>query len=473
MKSVGKGSIYQSKKLYKRKFKARGHRTVSFWDKFVVLSFAFLLVGNDPALAMAMMSPSDSSTPEFWYHANDSKIAQPAKSPEEAWNEMRAKVLADDAHRISPDFEITEPMQKRTEFWFDIYTRYGSDDHVIHNALYPWIVYKVVNTSQIVASAKGPTWMRRDRGEKFAKNEANLIRRRLLKMSKHPNAKLSDDDKALAAQLKEIPGSRRKVFRQAANNLRTQLGQRDFFRDGLANSSRYLPYMEEKFQEMGLPVELTRIPFVESSFNEKAFSKAGASGVWQIMPRTGRAYMIVSDRIDERNSPLKATLGAALLLKSYYHSVKTWPLAITSYNHGIGNIHVAIRKAHSTDLATIIKKYHSGDFKFASANYYSCFLAALHAEKYNELVFNDLAREPFQEREVVYLKTKTSIKRIQALTGLTRDELLSYNLDLRNVMQKKSNMLPRGYELHIPKGSNAQASLLGNTKTAKMRQTNI
>ena len=78
---------------------------------------------------------------------------------------------------------------------------------------------------------------------------------------------------------------------------------------GIGYSSQYLPVMENIFKERELPVELTRLPFVESSFNVEAFSKAGASGIWQFMPATGSQLMKVGDRVDERHlAPLSRHL---------------------------------------------------------------------------------------------------------------------------------------------------------------------
>ena len=57
--------------------------------------------------------------------------------------------------------------------------------------------------------------------------------------------------------------------------LRVQVGQKDFFQAGLEVSPRYLVGMEEIFRRYNLPTELTRIPFVESSFNQQATSKVG------------------------------------------------------------------------------------------------------------------------------------------------------------------------------------------------------
>jgi len=368
------------------------------------------------------------------------------------WHDLRAKILRDFTNRMSNDFKVPEGLQERTEFWFDIYARYGEAHHIIHHVRYPWIIYKVVDTTDMLQNGKGPLWLRRDRGNKLAIKTAGDVRNALRNLARRKNySNLSPLEKELYDKLLPLKGSRKAVFRLAAESVRSQLGQKDFFQRGLVNSSRYLPYMEEEFKRLGLPPELTRMPFVESSFNEDAYSKVGASGIWQIMPRTGKAYMMVDSNIDERNSPLKATVAAGRLLRSYYRAMDSWPLTITSYNHGIGNIHKAIKAAKSRDLAEIIARYHAGDFRFASSNFFTCFLAALYAEKYHELIFKNLPREPLQEREVVKLAGHTKARYLTKATGLSQDELLKYNLDLRAAFKANGN-IPRGFSLHLPPG---------------------
>jgi membrane-bound lytic murein transglycosylase D len=260
--------------------------------------------------------------------------------------------------------------------------------------------------------------LRREAANKLVRKQMLEIRYGLKKLARRKSFEnLSSVERELYDRLISVEGPRKRVFRMAAAQVRSQLGQKDFFQRGLVNSSRYLPYMEEEFKRIGLPVELTRMPFVESSFNEEARSKVGASGIWQIMPRTGKAYMIVNERIDERNSPLKATAAAGRLLQSYNRAMQSWPLTITSYNHGIGNIQKAVKAARSRDLATIIARYHQGDFKFASSNFYTCFLAALYAEKYHELIFKEIPREPLLERETLKLAGTTGIRYLEKVTA--------------------------------------------------------
>lgn len=179
----------------------------------------------------------------------------------------------------------------------------------------------------MIATGKGPLWLRRERALKHVSREKVKVIRRLRQLAKRKNFKrLKGIDRELYEALNEVPGQRRQVIRFASRNIRSQLGQKDFFVGGLKASGRYLPHMEKIFLEQGLPIELTRMPFVESSFNVKAESKVGASGIWQIMPRTGRAYLKVTHNIDERNSPLKATKAAARILRRYNRALKSCPL---------------------------------------------------------------------------------------------------------------------------------------------------
>lgn len=396
------------------------------------------------------------------------------RSREDAWADLRDRILADESNRIDNEFHVPPALKSRVAFWFDIYTRYGTNQHVIHHERYPWIIYKVVDTNALITLGKGPLWLRRQRADRLVDAELTKIKQTLRKLSHRRSFRhLHGLELTLYRKLQSVHGPRRRVFRLAANAIRSQLGQRDFFKKGLINSSKYLPYMEKTFTKAGLPIGLTRMPFVESSFNEAAYSKVGASGIWQIMPKTGKAHMIVTHAIDERNSPLKATRAAAKILRRYHRALKSWPLAITAYNHGIGNIRKAIRRAHSKNLATIIARYHRDDFQFASANFYTCFLAALHAERYHELLFNDVVREPLQKALTLKLKRRTSISTIERLTRISADKILEYNLDLKATMKHHHPVLPKGFELRLPPTVTSQARKLGTYRVNLVSQTNI
>jgi membrane-bound lytic murein transglycosylase D len=173
-----------------------------------------------------------------------------------------------------------------------------------------------------------------------------------------------------------------KKFQEACKRgrLRFQLGQRDIFTRGIYFSGRYLRQMEEIFRQEGLPIELTRVPFVESSFNLKARSRVGASGIWQFMRSSARSYMRMDSSADERNDPLRATHAAAKKLRDNFAMLKSWPLAITAYNHGSSGVKRLTEKMGTTDIVELID-VRKGRFKFASASFFASFLAALDVER--------------------------------------------------------------------------------------------
>jgi membrane-bound lytic murein transglycosylase D len=391
-----------------------------------------------------------------------------SRAPQNTQFETRS-VLKDPAGRISKEFHVPKALEKRTEFWFDVYTKYGVNHHVLHHSRYPWIIFDVIDTSEIANNPSLHRWTRYHRAKQVVADRRKAVESaldRLSKMSSYKNLKGLEGD--LYKKLSSIPGKRQSVFKFARQNLRSQLGQKDFIVSGLRYSSRYLPYMEEEFRLAGLPVELTRIPFVESSFNPHAESKVGASGVWQIMPHVGRAYLRVTDHIDERNSPLKASLAAAALLKANYRSLKDWPLAVTAYNHGATGVRRALKESRSTNLAELVERHYQGAFKFASVNFYASFLAILHAEKYHEEIFDakDLIdRERPLEFAVFKLDQPIKAKRLAKLIGISSETLVGYNLDLKQAFKNNSS-IPKGFRILVPA---EQQIRLGNKKTLGLR----
>ena len=114
----------------------------------------------------------------------------------------------------------------------------------------------------------------------------------------------------------------------------------------LGASNFYTPIFEDALESYGVPLELKFLPIIESALNPCATSRAGAAGLWQFMPTTGKKYGLeITSLVDERRDPVKASYAAARMLKELYGIFGDWTLVIASYNCGPGNVVKAIKRA--------------------------------------------------------------------------------------------------------------------------------
>lgn len=114
--------------------------------------------------------------------------------------------------------------------------------------------------------------------------------------------------------------------------------------------SRYAswePHLKGYFNAEGIPPELTELCLIESGCTYDALSPAGALGMWQIMPETGRKNgLVINDYVDERRDPVCSTFAAAKILKKNYDHTGSWTLAAAAYNCGTGRM----KKGQSWEL---------------------------------------------------------------------------------------------------------------------------
>lgn len=291
-------------------------------------------------------------------------------------------------------FAVPKGMEERVQFWKDIYTKYGSDQGVLHDSKYVHLVYENLDFSDISIredlTSKQKEKMRRKRVDEA---KSSVVQRLKRLESLKSDEGLEGEDRRYWDMFAKVDEDGK--FNEAGRRgrLRFQLGQRDQFARGIYQSGRYLRQMEEIFRQEGLPLELTRLPFVESSFNLRARSKVGASGIWQFMRSTARMYMRLDNSADERNDPLRATRAAARKMRENFEMLKSWPLAVTAYNHGPAGVKRLTEKMGTTDIVELID-VRKGRFGFASASFYASFLAAVDVERNAEKFFGDLEIMP-------------------------------------------------------------------------------
>ena len=119
----------------------------------------------------------------------------------------------------------------------------------------------------------------------------------------------------------------------------------------LQRSSRFLPHIKKVFTDRGIPEDVAYLVMVESGGNPNAISPAGATGLWQFMPYTGKRYGLKQNNwVDERRDPYKATLAAADYLLKLYNDFSNWHLAVAAYNAGEGKIGRALNGTGASDF---------------------------------------------------------------------------------------------------------------------------
>ncbi|MCG8417816.1 MAG: LysM peptidoglycan-binding domain-containing protein [Proteobacteria bacterium] len=125
---------------------------------------------------------------------------------------------------------------------------------------------------------------------------------------------------------------------------------RNIMHGWLRAQGKYRDLLVSHLRRARLPLDLLYVAMIESSYDPREHSYAGASGLWQFMPAGGRIYGLVIDRwIDERNDPVRSTEAAMMYWADLYQRFGDWPLAMAAYNAGYGAVLRAVATFNSND----------------------------------------------------------------------------------------------------------------------------
>ncbi len=334
----------------------------------------------------------------------------------------------------SRPFTVPSGLEDRVNFWKLVYSKYTTNHAIIHDEDHLDVIYEVVFLSPSLSS--------RAKDRKIDRVKAKY-KKILRKLAVRGNKRLTAEEKRVS---KLVKGG----YYRAARSIRLQIGQKDRFRRGLEISGKYMKDIKRIFRNHGLPDELTVLPHVESSFQVSAYSSAGAAGIWQFTRSTGKLFMKIGYEVDQRLDPILSTEAAAKLLKRNFDKLKSWPLAITAYNHGSQGMARAKRR-HGSNIVEIIKRYRSRTFGFASRNFYSEFLAALDVVNNSKKYFPGLKKEPTLKiasmRLPHYLDMKTAVRYF----GMSNEKILEFNPSLRDTVVSGQKRIPKGFQFNAPK----------------------
>jgi len=350
-------------------------------------------------------------------------------------------------------FKSPEGLQFRVDFWKEVYGTYRTDQIIIHDN--KWLViYSHVDISDLNKKNISRRELQRLKNRRVnkVKSEYSRLLQNIHKNRRRPG-KLSRKGQILFQKFARIKDPNKFLRASNTKRIRAQVGQKDRFKQGIYYAGQYIKEMEEIFASYDLPMELTRLPFVESSFNLNARSKVGASGIWQFIRSTGRLYLRINQSVDERNDPILATHAAAKLLRQNYKSLKSWPLALTAYNHGRHGMLKAVRQSGTKDIAWLADNYKSRTFGFASRNFYAEFLAALEVQtNYPKYFGKTKVADPIKV-DHVKMGRAISARNLVKYCRIKQDTLKKLNPALSRRVWRGQRHIPRGYRLNIPKGT--------------------
>jgi len=279
---------------------------------------------------------------------------------------------------------------------------------------------------------------------------------------------LTDEERQVSdTQLAELEQAKNAIdFRFTANPLVQQFinyyqGRgRSTMENGLRRSGRYMKIAREAFRRNGVPEDIIWLGQVESSWQNRAVSWAGASGLWQFVRSTGAQYGLRQTAwVDERNGLEKPTNASAQYLKELAKRYNgDWLLAMAAYNTGALNVDRAISRAGAADYWKIYP-YIAQETRNYVPNILAVILIAKNPEKYG---FHGIKPEAPLSFEPITVPSGTSLRLIADAADTSVDFIQSLNPEL------KRDVTPRGenYIVRVPAGKGKQlVSLLKQVPT--------
>jgi len=352
-----------------------------------------------------------------------------------------ALMLVSTSSVLASDVLFPKPpeLERDVDFWVGIFTKYSTDEGVLHDNRNLAVVYEIVPMPATVGRKE-----RNRRAQSRRKHYQAILRT----LARGKRDKLSaEEQRVLNLWPDSVSNSE---LTAAVGRIRFQHGLSDRFREGLIRSGRWRAHVENELNKLGVPVDLAALPHVESSYNPEARSHVGASGIWQFTRSTGRRFMQVDHVLDERNDPFLATEAAAKLLAYNYSITGNWPMAITAYNHGLSGARRAMRQFGDTEYAKILREYRGRTFGFASRNFYVAFLAARHVDQNSSTYFPGAVPETPIDYQLHRLAAYVSSRSISDALGISERDLRQYNPALQQTIFQGSKYLPKSFQVRIP-----------------------
>jgi len=223
----------------------------------------------------------------------------------------------------------------------------------------------------------------------------------------------------------------------------------------LERADTYFPMIEQIFAEEGVPDEMKYLSLVESALNPRARSWAGAVGMWQFMPGTGRLYDLdINPWVDERMDPEKSTYAAARHLRDLYDTFEDWHLVLAAYNAGTGRVRGAIRRAGYAGRAAQPTYWDIYDYlPRETRNYVPMFIATSMVAS-NPEAFDVPSHTPGARYAYAHVPVQgmLSLREIAEMAGTRASVVRALNPELRRATLPPTE---NGYMVRLPQGTYA------------------
>ena len=220
--------------------------------------------------------------------------------------------------------------------------------------------------------------------------------------------------------------------------------RKEVIEEGLSQATRYMPMIEQIYDDVGVPRELAWSALIESLFKTGAYSRAAAVGMWQFVSGTARLYgMQVGSNLDERKDPVKATRMSAIYMRDLYDEFQDWSLVLAAYNAGKGRIGRAMQRTGADDFWTLserraipretrdhVPKVYAAMYMGTDPEYYGLEVTQLPPYVYEESVMD----------------LNTDLRLVADLVGVSFDEIRELNPHIHA-------WVPKDYPVRIPVGS--------------------
>ncbi|MBW2730933.1 MAG: transglycosylase SLT domain-containing protein [Deltaproteobacteria bacterium] len=202
-------------------------------------------------------------------------------------------------------------------------------------------------------------------------------------------------------------------------------------RTWIKRMGRYASSIEGMLAKRGAPRALIYVAMIESGFNPRRTSRAGAAGLWQFMPRTGRGFGLQrSHWVDERRDPRRSTEAAAQYLLSLYRRFNSWHLALAAYNAGYGTVLRAIRKYNTNDYWQLCE--YEAALPWSTTLYVAKILAAaIVGENPAYFGFSDVQPDAALSFDLVSAPRSLTLAQLARASGASIKTLQTLNPELR------------------------------------------